>query len=492
MAARSDQSRWAWVRAEIAAWAPVLVGLAIFCLLAAFMTMDPAPGITLSNGPFTDEGFNLLNARNFAVLGRWSTDDWNRQLITFPYTLIHAAVFKVAGPGVIQARLVEVATTAATAGVIVAGLRRVTAGGPAVLAGVAFGTSTLVLYYGRLALVEPLVGLGLASAMVLLAVGSNRRSALAGLLAGLALAAAIATKALAIPAVGGILGAALIMGWRDGPARRRALTSAATLAISAGIWVIIVLVPRRAELATALATLPAEGLPASLADALARITAYLRNGDGEIARMAPVLIAGLAGAGIGVTHRTHLEPAARNLLVIALACFVAGWVPLTLVPYVPNRYLVPLLPALALLAGLGVHALAVWHPRSTLILTAGSLILAGALSAPGLAAYGGWIRGGGSTLPGIQGRFAGLVPPGAPVQGDYAPVLAMRATGPIIFSILDANRGDLYAARGIRWLVLADGERPAWADLHEAAFGARRLVTSATWAGHDVGLYVLP
>jgi hypothetical protein len=36
-----------------------------------------------------------------------ATAEWNLYLISVPYSLIHAAVFIVAGTGIIQARLVE-------------------------------------------------------------------------------------------------------------------------------------------------------------------------------------------------------------------------------------------------------------------------------------------------------------------------------------------------------------------------------------------------
>ena len=171
-------------------------------LLGAFVAVDPARGVTLSNAPFTDEGWNLLNARNFAVLGSWSSGAWTRQLITLPYSLLHALVFIVTGPGIVQARLVEVTATAITAGLISGVLRRIGSVGPALLGGIAFATSTLVLFYGRLALLEPLVALGLTFGVVLLATAGDRRPILVGTVAGLAIAGAIGTKALAIPSPG--------------------------------------------------------------------------------------------------------------------------------------------------------------------------------------------------------------------------------------------------------------------------------------------------
>ena len=68
----------------------------------------------------------------------------------------------------------------------------------------------------------------------------------------------------------------------------------------------------------------------------------------------------------------------------------------------------------------------------------------------------------------------------------------MRSSGPLYFSILDANQGDLYAQLGVRWVVLADGEVPSWAGLHAREWAARRLVIEALWGRGRVGLYRLP
>ncbi len=480
-----------WKR-TIEAWLPAIVALALFALLAAFCAVDPAGGVTKSNSPFTDEGWNLLNARNFAVLGQWSTDDWNRQYISLPYTLIHAAVFMVAGPGIIQARLVEIAAIAATVGLITLGLRRVAGPGPALLGGIAFATSTLVLYYGRLSLLEPMTTLGLVAGAVLLVTGGDRRPALAGVLAGLALAAAIATKALALASAGGILAGALLVAWRHPPARRRWVASVVTLGIAAAAWGLLVLLPNRAQIAAVLTTLPPESLPTSLHEAVRRIAGYLHGGDSVVALSAPLLIGGAIGLAAGLVRWRRLGSDSRMLLLVATGWFVAGFGLLTVVPYSPSRYVLPALPPLALLIGVGLHAVSGWRPRSAWIRPAAGVLLAAALAAPGLTSYAGWIARTPASAPAIQAAFAAAIPPGVAVEGPYAPLLAMRTSGPTLFTNFGINPGDLYAQRGVRWLVLSAHEVPVWAPLHKAEWAARRLVASTTWGGNQISLFALP
>ena len=64
-----------WRRLGLADLLPVTAAVAVFLLLAAFVSADPVVGVTASRGPFTDEAWNVVNARNLVLLGRWSTDN---------------------------------------------------------------------------------------------------------------------------------------------------------------------------------------------------------------------------------------------------------------------------------------------------------------------------------------------------------------------------------------------------------------------------------
>jgi len=202
------------------------------------------------------------------VLGHWSIDDWNLHLVSVPYSLIHAAVFVLVGPGIIQARLVEIVVTALTTALVVLGLSRAVGPGPATIGGLAFGTSALVLYYGRLALLEPLVALGLTACAVFLTTGSDRRPVVAGILAGAGLAVAIGTKLLAMPSGGGLLLAAALMSWDRPPARIRFVSAVATSIVAALAWLVVVGLPHGAQVAAHLA--PCRGRSSTQPTATAR------------------------------------------------------------------------------------------------------------------------------------------------------------------------------------------------------------------------------
>jgi hypothetical protein len=71
---------------------PLAAPAAVLVILLAFISVDPAAGVSASRGPFTDEAWNVVNARNLVLLGRWSTDDWNLHLVNVPFSVIEAAV----------------------------------------------------------------------------------------------------------------------------------------------------------------------------------------------------------------------------------------------------------------------------------------------------------------------------------------------------------------------------------------------------------------
>src|SRR6476661_2960750 len=141
----------------------VAVPLAIVVLLGAFASADPTMGVTGSQSPFADEGRNVVNARNLVLLGRWSTDQFNLHLVNGPFSVLEAATFAILGVGIVQARLVSIVAVGALVLLLTVGVRTVIGRLPAVLAGAALGTSTLVLFYGRLAYTEPVMMLELTA-----------------------------------------------------------------------------------------------------------------------------------------------------------------------------------------------------------------------------------------------------------------------------------------------------------------------------------------
>jgi 4-amino-4-deoxy-L-arabinose transferase-like glycosyltransferase len=494
---------------------PLLIAVAFFVLLAAFAGVDPARGVTASTSPFTDEGWNVLNARNLVLFGRWSTDAWAMHIVNFPFSALQAAWLALAGVGIVPARLLVIAMGAIALAALGTGLRRPLGGSGAAVATAALAGSALFLYYGRLAYLEPLVTLWLI--LALLALTRERPSLAAGLVAGLAVALAVATKASAAAAGGGMLAGLAVAGWPD-PRVRRALAGAVIAAlVVALIWLVVFALPQPTVLATDLRIWAPEPLPRSLQQLVARITAYPTRSDGGIPLALPLLLAGAAGLVVVLLRHASLDERQRRVAAACVGWFVAGMAVLLIVPYRPNRYLVPLLPPLAVLTGLGFDVAAGWlarrsrggvsapradapdgaagpgRRRADAVSVALAGVLALVLVLPGLALDAGWMTATPSTLPAVQARIAALVPAGAAVQGDLAPVLAMRARAQTIVSrpATDVNAGDLYAGNGVRW-VFTTGAAPAWAPLHPAAWAARVRVLCLSWGPGETCLYRLP
>ncbi|MGH2465284.1 MAG: hypothetical protein ACRDGI_07480, partial [Candidatus Limnocylindrales bacterium] len=258
--------------------------------------------------------------------------------------------------------------------------------------------------------------------------------------------------------------------------------------------------PNLRDLPAVLSTLPAEPLPASPTELIKRLAEYIAHSDGAWPLAAPLIVGGFV-AGVAAAQRwPHLSEAQRRLLLVSIGWLVAGFGILFLVAYRPNRYVVPMLPALAALVGLGLAELAASGVRRRVprFVAAGLTVLAiGGLIGPGLILDAQWMATTPSTMPTLQARIAGLLPAGAAVQGAYAPLLGMTApvTAIVVWPGGKVNPGDLYAGRGVRWVVGVPGRAsdiPGWVRLHPAAWTARRTVACQPWGGAQVCLWALP
>jgi hypothetical protein len=58
------------------------------------------------------------------LFGTWTTDAWSLHLLNGPFSLLEAAVFRVFGIGLVQARLVAIASVALSAGLLAGFLSR--------------------------------------------------------------------------------------------------------------------------------------------------------------------------------------------------------------------------------------------------------------------------------------------------------------------------------------------------------------------------------
>jgi 4-amino-4-deoxy-L-arabinose transferase-like glycosyltransferase len=259
-------SRWRW-SGDTAVVA--LAALVTLLLLGLQLSADPATGFSFSNGPFTDEGFSVLGARNQALLGRFATDDWQRWVAQLPFNVVVAAVFEAFGVGIIQARLVSVLASVGAVALLTGLTLRHFGRAGALVAGIGLATSALWLYYGRLAMLEPMESFFLVLGFVVL-FSRCRLERLGpwgqGLLGGAALALAIATKPSAAIEATGILLAVLVARRPQADAGRRVLGASAAIAAAGLTWLGIVML-QTAPLAEITRVWPQQTLPGPRAGA---------------------------------------------------------------------------------------------------------------------------------------------------------------------------------------------------------------------------------
>ena len=477
-------------------WAPaVLLGIGLFVLLAVFVAADPAPGVTFSGSPYSDEGWNVVGARNLALLGRWSTDQWNLYLLQAPFSLLMAAGFAAFGVGIVQARLLCIGMVALATLGLGLGLRRAFGPFPAVLAALGLATSQLILYYGRLVYLEDLVVLALVLATLTL-VRAERHVARWGFLAGIGLAVAIGAKTTAILPVAGLVAGVAIFGW---VAERRFLiwaASATVVVVAAGVaWVIVLYLPNRAAIADDLLILAPVSLPATLG-ALRDQLLHLPRSDGLWLRNWPLLAGASVGLVLALAGPDRFRGVRGALLCAAIGWLLVGGGAYAVVTYQPNRYLLPLLPPLAIIVAAGASALAPLlrrHGRAWLLAVV-AVSAAMGLSLPGLVTYASWMQHATYRLPLIQEEARTTVPADAASFGAFAPIVLMRArVVTIARTVGQQAHADLYATRGVRWFVAARGAtvEPV-ATLHPTAWAARTAAYCAQWGGGAVCVYHVP
>jgi hypothetical protein len=482
---------------------PIFVAAISLALFLPFADLDPARGVTASLSPFTDEGANVVNARNLVLFGSWTTDAWSLHLLNGPFSLLEAAVFRVLGIGLVQARLVAIMSVAVSAGLLASLVARSAGRAAGFIAALAYATSALTLYYGRLAYVEPLAGLFLLIGLLTLSTasmdssgsvphGARRATIARGAVGGVAFAAAVATKAVVAPAVLAAFVAVALLGLRQGAVRSWLVGAISGLAAAAVVWLLVVWVPYAADVTAMFEhVLPREGLDLSV-PGLAHAAGYFagRGDDTAVVWSLPLLLGALAGAGLQLVRSVRSSSAPAPLYLAAAAALGGGLMALALVQYHPNRYIVPLLPVAAILvapaagAVLGrLTAIGAARRGSQALRTATVGLLIATLAAPGVIAYARWTADATRELPAAQAAAVRDIPSGAIVVGHYAPIVALDTQAVTIIPCCGSdpvNGGDLYTERGARYLIR--GADPiAWTPAPPAAIAAAQTIFCLTW-----------
>jgi 4-amino-4-deoxy-L-arabinose transferase-like glycosyltransferase len=507
-------------------WEAAIVGIGLFALLAAFVAADPAGGVTASTSPFTDEGFFTVNARNLVLFGHWSTDEWNLYLVNLPLSVLQAIWFAISGVGIVQARLVNIACVSMTAAAIVWAMRSATGRATAVFAGLAFASCGLILYYGRLVYLEDLVVLLLALGTLVLA-ADERLTVRWGVVSGLCYALAIATKASAAVEVAGVMAAViLIVAWRDPDARRWLVGAVAAMVVAGLVWLAVIWLPNRSAVSLDLRIWAPVRLSLSPVEAIKDAVRYMLTDNDKLFGflLGPlVLLGGVGLAVVAVLHR-RLSRSQARLAMVSLGWIVFGFGVLLIVSYRPNRYVVPIVPPLAIAAALGLHLLLQWStdaagrstarrasgdqapdteaamPRSgarpiaaraiaTLLIVAVTAVAV----APGLQWYSSWARHATYTMPAAQASLADAAPDGQRVAGTESAIFLLRSHAITLLTQRVggvANNGNLYA-QGVRY-YLVPADDPAPAGVPDVTWAARRPIFCAVYGGVNECLYRLP
>jgi hypothetical protein len=134
----------------------VLLGVVVLTgavLRGVFLTADPPTQPTVGV-VWHDEGAWVHNARNRALFGRWTLDEWNPMYITPVMTGLEYLSFEAFGVGLRQARLVPVALGVLSVLLIGLGVSRVAGRFAGLLAAALLATNYAWVMYGRAAVME--------------------------------------------------------------------------------------------------------------------------------------------------------------------------------------------------------------------------------------------------------------------------------------------------------------------------------------------------
>lgn len=312
---------------------------------------DPPPWHHI--GFLSDEGWWAHNARNRVLFGQWvieePRDEFNQGLILSPFfTLLLAGSFAAFGASLFSLRLVSALASGVTALGLASLCRRTLSDRAAPMAAVLYLFAPFGWAFGRVGLVEETMNACLA---VTLALWVCRHPA-AHYGAGLAHAAAFATKPYAAFAGVALLAAELLAPREQGRGRvGRIARYGVGVAVGLSVWATCIYIPYREDIRELNLKLSQDNLPrgalVSLRNAadlllefsgpLPRVAAFLRHAPVQAALAA----VGLAGAALVPWPRLRHDELLRLAVPLALV-YAALLAPMQYKP--DRRYAVLLLP----------------------------------------------------------------------------------------------------------------------------------------------------
>jgi 4-amino-4-deoxy-L-arabinose transferase-like glycosyltransferase len=322
-------------------------------LRVLFPYADPPAHLSGSGGLFFDEGALVHNARNTVLFGQWRLDEFNSYYYSPLLHFVQVLVFHLLGVGFLQERLIPIVLGSASVFLIYRFASEAWSREAGLYSALFLGTSFYAVMYSRLGLLEtPYTFL-----MVLTAFLWNRgrnKHWMYSVAAGVSGACVYVSKSLALYFVAAFTAVLIVdVLMARGADRRRAVQGMAAvflgMAVVMGLWYLLFFSPNREDILRIGEAWKRVSMPRSAAQLFNNLhdnpffSYFLRS---------PVALAtGFAGAGAVVAAtlaRWRRFDAAEWLVVLWLAAGVLG---LGVLSYRPDRYYVPLIPAVALMAG---------------------------------------------------------------------------------------------------------------------------------------------
>jgi hypothetical protein len=236
-----------------------------------------------------------------------------------------------------------------------------------------------------------------------------------------------------------------------------------------------------------------------------------------------VLLGGVGLALVAAFHR-RLSRAQARLALVSIGWVIFGFGVLLIASYRPNRYVVPIVPPLAILAALGLHVLVQWttdltgrrlarraggdqaadadaamprsgaRPMATRVVATLLVVAVTAVAvAPGLLWYSSWARHATYTMPAAEASLADAVPDGQRVAGTESAIFLLRSHAITLLTQRVggvANDGNLYA-QGVRYYLVPAADPPP-KGVPDATWTARQRIFCAVYGGVNQCLYRLP
>ena len=327
--------------------------LASVLLRVLFINADPPVHLSGSGGLFFDEGALVHNARNTVLFGQWRLDEFNSYYYSPLLHFVQVLVFHLLGVGFLQERLIPIALGSASVFLLYRFASEAWSREAGLYAALFLGTSFYAVMYSRLGLLETPYTFLMVLTVFLWNRGRKGHWTYSAA-AGVSGACVYMSKSLAlyfVAAFATILIADTLM--LRGQDRRRAVIGMvavfAGIGVMMGLWYFLFFSPNRDDILRIGEAWKRVSLPRSAAQVFNNL--HDNPFFSYFFRSPIALAAGFAGAGAIVAAtvaRWRRFDAAEWLVVLWLAAGILG---LGVLSYRPDRYYVPLIPAVALMAG---------------------------------------------------------------------------------------------------------------------------------------------